>query len=365
MNAPGGAARFRSLHPVHIYDGLTAEDDVVARTADGAACWYWAAGSDVLVVGTSVGADLIRWRQGDPARVATRQTEVLWGIAGERPNYLFDAQREGIDAWDRPADWCALALAQTIATRMGATLPPLLPNAAPGAVVVTGDDDQAFLEKYDEQLRRLGDVPVTYFLHPLTRHTLTTLRAAAKGRHLELGLHPDALDAPHRYAPLFGEQARWFRDVTGEPPRLVRNHGYLNDGYWGHLPVWLEHRVRGSANVPGVDGAVMNGSLLPARMAWDDELTPHWSILTAIGDGVRFALGMSGPESAQCVQALAARIVASRVPGVIVLNLHPQNVAETVDMHRAVHDLCAEGFIAMTLGQCLDWFAGRDRVVAA
>ena len=259
-----------------------------------------------------------------------------------------------------------MALADTISRYLGEPPAPLLPSGATVALVVTGDDDQAYLEKYREQLDQLADLPVTYFLHPLTRHTPQTLATMAERSRVELGLHPDALDRPDQYGEIFREQALWFRRLTGRPARLVRNHGFLNDGYWGHLPVWLEHGVRASANVPGVGGTILNGSLLPARMVRDDELTPHWSILTAIGDGVRFALGMDGLQSARCIIDLCDRVGQSRLPGVVVLNLHPQNVGETGEMHEAVRHLTARpGCVAMTLGECIDWFEARDRTTHA
>jgi hypothetical protein len=71
---------------------------------------------------------------------------------------------------------------------------------------------------------------------------------------------------------------------------------------------------------------------------------------------------MDGPQSARCIHDLAERIAQSKLPGVIVLNLHPQNVDETREMHQGVRELIEQhGFVAMTLGQCVDWFASRDR----
>ncbi len=357
--------RLRTLHAALTYDSHWPCQ--VVATRESRACWLWAPEphTDVLIVGSKVGADLVRFRQGDPARAKRRPAESSWGIPGERPNYLFEEQISNGSEHNRPADEWVMALVETICRRFGENPPSLLPNGAQGALVVTGDDDQAYLEKYDEQQRALAGLPVTYLLHPLTRHTPGTLAAMASRQRVELGLHPDALDEPQRYAELFTEQATWFEGLTGHRALSVRNHGFLNDGYWGHLPVWLEHGVRVSANLPGVDGRVLNGSLLPARVAWEGRLTPHWSILTSIGDGVRFALGMDGPQSAQCIRDLADRIELSRLPGVIVLNLHPQNVGETREMHAVLHQLTARGFVAMTLGECVDWFDARDRACEA
>ena len=143
-------------------------------------------------------------------------------------------------------------------------------------------------------------------------------------------------------------------------PLSLRNHGFLNDGYWGHLPAWLKHGVSISSNLPGFDGRIMNNSLLPARMVWDGMLTEHWSALTVLGDGVRFAAGMSDKDAAALVSEIADRIRNSGIPGVMVLNLHPQNVAETRAMHLAVREVIRSGFVPWNLKQCLEWFQMKD-----
>jgi hypothetical protein len=377
IEAPGGTFRFpafagtswsqaRTLHGYETYQSREPHQ-VHAVDASGRACWISIRrGGDIdLFIGTDIAADLCRYRQGDPARIAERQTEPMWGIPGERPTYLFEQQQPPGTEKERQADWWSMALAQTVAGLDGRELTPMLPGGAPGALVITGDDDQAYLEKYRDQIQLLNGLPVTYFLHPLTRHSRETIRALRSQSRVELGLHPDALDRPDAYFELYRAQAAWFSDVFGDRPTLVRNHGFLNDGYWGHLPVWLEQGVIASSNIPGVNARILNGSLLPARVAIGDSLSPHWSILTAIGDGIRFALGADGPAAARCITGLAADIIDSRLPGVMVLNLHPQNVAETVDMHRALHEVAAMGFVAMTFGECINWFAARDRQNAA
>ena len=80
---------------------------------------------------------------------------------------------------------------------------------------------------------------------------------------------------------------------------------------------------------------------------------------------MRFALGMSGAESAQCILDLANRIVASKLPGVIVVNLHPQNVSDTTEMHDALHEVVGRlGFHPMELSICIERFNARDRVLS-
>ena len=123
--------------------------------------------------------------------------------------------------------------------------------------------------------------------------------------------------------------------------------------------------MRISSNLPGFDGHVLNGSLLPARLAWEGRLTTHWSVLTAVGDGVRFAAGMTDKEAGDLVLAVADQIRQSAIPGVMVLNLHPQNVSETRAMHFAAKEIVRGGFIAWNLRQCLEWFDQVDGGIPA
>ncbi len=351
-------ARLWTLHRASAYSG----GEAVVTTDEGDAVWSWkpVGRGGVLFIGTDLAADLIRFRQGDPREADLRPSDALWGIAGERPVYLYDRQLQGHADDERSADnWC-MSLVYWLAARTEFQPAPMLPGGAPGAVVITGDDDQAYLEKYQHQLDVLDGLPITYFLHPLTRHTPETLKTMLGRPGIEVELHPDALDAPAEYAAKLDEQTRWFRELTGRDAHLVRNHGFLNDGYWGHLGPWRDRAIWGTSNLPGLYGRVLNGSLLPARMAVDGQMTEHWSVLTAVGDGVRFMNDFTDEQAAETVRQVARRIVDSGIPGVLVLNLHPQNIAETLGMHLAVKELVAQGWQAWNLGQCLDWFAARD-----
>jgi len=101
----------------------------------------------------------------------SRQRRHAGGFRGERPQYLFEHQLAGLPRYDRQADYWIFLLAEFISSKTGMQLDPILPRGLPGAVIITGDDDQAYLEKYEEQLNLLHGIPVTYFLHPQTRHT--------------------------------------------------------------------------------------------------------------------------------------------------------------------------------------------------
>jgi hypothetical protein len=354
-------ARLRSLHSIHVYEHPSARS--VVETVKKRAAWLWLpiARGGILFIGTDLARDLVRYRQGDPTLAGSLASlEMRWGISGERPNYLFEPQRADEPSWIPHADQWSMALADFLAAATGDSPAPILPGGAPGAVVLTGDDDQAHLEKYEAQRALLGNTPITYFLHPLTRHTSKTLRGMRRCRGVDFGIHPDALDTPQTYGEKLLDQCRWYRGLVGEVPYSVRNHGFLNDGYWGHLPHWRREGIVISSNLPGFDGAAINGSFLPARVACDSTLTEHWSLLTAIGDGVAFAGGFNGGAAGDCVHACAERIRQSGIPGVMVLNLHPQNVTETKEMHLAALEVIESGFLAWNLRMCLDWFARRD-----
>ena len=54
----------------------------------------------------------------------------------------------------------------------------------------------------------------------------------------------------------------------------------------------------------------------------------------------------------------------SGVPGVVVLNLHPQNIEKTQDMHAAARELVQQGFVAWTVADMISWFGQRDAICA-
>lgn len=354
-----GSKSWKRLRTLHSYLRFEVRDAVpVATDSDGELVWFQRGlgGASIVFAGTDLASDLMRYRQGDPAMAKNRPTEAKWGIPGERPNYLFDAQLAGEDPTERLADWWCEALAEALGNLCGIKREPMLPNGAPGAIVVTGDDDQAALHRYAQQRVLLGGLPMTYFLHPLTKHSRKTLKKLRARHRVELGLHPDALDQPERYAELFAEQARWYASLTGSDARIVRNHGFLNGGYWNHARSWMACGISASSNLPGFDAQILNGSLLPAPLLLDGQLTDHWSILMAIGDGIVFVNNWDDRRSAQCIYELADRIRASGVPGVIVLNLHPENIEKTRGMHEAARAVAQSGFVAWTLSECINWF---------
>lgn len=360
-----GIQRNRSLHHVCLYDHPSGTRlAAVAEGQDGrGAAWLVVelGGSVLLVIGSAVAEDIVRYRQGDPAQATLGQAGLVAGFAHERANYLFESQRAGEAMHERHADVIAASFSWAVARLLDAQLAPLLPDGVPGAVVVTGDDDQAYIERYAEQLALLEDLPITYFLHPLTRLTPRIMRRLFAGRRIELGLHPDALEDPDNYASLLSKQARWFRRLTGTSALSVRNHGFLSTGYWEQAADWRAEGILISSNVTAVDGTALTGSYLPARLTFGNRLTDQWSILTAIGDGLLFAHNFEPEAAADKIRVAGQAIVQSHLPGILVFNMHPQNVDVSAPMHRAILDLVDEGFLPWTLRDCIEWFLKSEQ----
>ena len=218
------------------------------------------------------------------------------------------------------------------------------------------------MDNFQDQCLILDPVPITYFVQqPTSGLNKDIVKDLSSRFSIEWELHPDSLDEPDLYGENFSNQIKWFQAMIGKQARLVRNHGFLNDGYWGHLSTWCKHGVKGSSNIPGFDGHVLNGSLLPARISLAGELTEHWSLLTLFGDGMIFAKDWTDEQAAEKVREEGMRILGSGVPGVMCLNLHPANISKTQAMHKILHELIDEGFIAMTFGDLLAWFQGSDK----
>ena len=316
----------------------------------------------LLLVGLDVAGEILRYRQGDPAKAQRESDRSKYGFDYiERPNYLYEGQVLAEQPSIPWADRLGFLLARQLAILCGLPLIEPLPDGLRGLIVLTGDDDQAYLEKYAEQLRLIGKMPITYFLHPKTRHTSQTISTMPSS--VEFGLHPDALEEPNDYQRLCSEQHAKLSQMTGRPLRLVRNHGFLNQGYLGHLAAWEAVGLRLDVNLPGVDGTVLNGSLLPMRVQRPDgSWSKHWSLLSLFGDGMLYALGLDEPRAVRRIEKVARQIEGEN-PGVIVFNFHPQNVADTRRLHRAVRRLAQRrGWAAWGLDSYLTWLEMCDSI---
>jgi hypothetical protein len=229
-----------------------------------------------------------------------------------------------------------------------------LPGGASGLVLLTGDDDQAALAAYQEQLTLLGDFPITYFLLPFTKHTPQTL--ATLPPSVELGLHVDALNHPDQYETICAEQAEAVRTLCGRTVRAVRNHGFLNRGYLGHLRAWEESGLTLDVNYAGLDGTALTGSFLPFRLRRPDGTwSGHVALLTAFGDGMRYIGKLTEQQVIQRIDRLALQIEQSD-PGVLVFNMHPENIGDTRAIHRRIMELGRRsGWRAMGVESYLRW----------
>jgi len=298
-----------------------------------------------LLVGLNVVEELIRYTQGDPGKLASSADRTLWGYGNERSTFLYeDHIVPGFELvpW---ADQLGYAIAHLIAAGSGLPLLCPLPNGKAGGILVTGDDDQAFLEKYDEQLRLLDGFPITYLLLPTTGQTAKTLTKLPKS--VELGVHIDALACPERYDTVCNEQTAAIRALTGKPIRTVRNHGHLNRDYWGHLPAWEQARLSLDLNNRGLDGTCPTGSYLPFQVRrGDGSWSSHMSLFSTFSDSMLYLQKWPQKKQIRCIRGLAGQIERS-FPGVMVFNFHPQNVSDGYEVHRAV----------MEIGRRRDWVA--------
>jgi len=314
-----------------------------------------------LLVGVDLVGELVRYTQGDPRKVATVKDKTMWGYGHERPMYLFEDHVVAASELTPWADELGWVIARTYAEAAELPLIAPLPGGARGAVILTGDDDQAELAKYERQQRLLDGFPITYLLLPFTRHTAATL--AALPETVEFGVHVDALERPGEYAAICAEQAAQVRALTGSPCRTVRNHGHLNDGYWGHVAAWEQTRLMLDFNIRGVDGTCPTGSYLPFRVQRSDgSWSDHWSLFSTFSDGMYFQQKWSEAKQIECIEGLADQIERS-MPGIIVANFHPQNVDSIPHVHQALMTVARRpGWIALGAESFADWLERRDRI---
>lgn len=340
-------------------EGLTP----VLATKDGRTVigWWQHNGQRHLIVGLNVVEELVRYTHGDPTKVETARDKTLWGHGHERSAYLFEdhiVRGYELSPW---ADRLGFLLARLIAFTCGIPLVEPLPEGAKGGVVLTGDDDQAYLEKYDEQLRLLDGFPISYIMLPHTKHTSETLARMPKS--VEFGIHVDALPNPAAYEQIAREQTNAVRRLTGHHARTVRNHGHLNRGYWGQLAAWEDCGLVFDLNTRGLDGTCPTGSYLPFRVRRADlTWSNHTSLFSTFSDSMLYLQKWPQRKQVAIITGLANQIERTD-PGVIVVNLHPQNVSDHHDVHRAVMSIGRRpGWVALGTESYLDWLQIVDGI---
>jgi hypothetical protein len=352
---------YRCLSPHLSFSGKSLIPILSTRRGRTVVGWWDHNGRRHLVIGLKIVEEIVRYTQGDPRKVVTAKDKTLWGFGHERPAYLFEdniVPKHELVPW---ADRLGFLLTRLLSEASGLPLIEPLPGGAKGAVLLTGDDDQAFLEKYDEQLGLLGDFPMSYIMLPHTKHTAQTL--AAMPSNIEFGTHVDALPDPESYAAVCRDQTDAVRQLTGKPARTVRNHGHLNRGYWGHLGAWEECGLTLDLNIRGLDGTCSTGSYLPFRLLRQDgSWSSHNSLFSTFSDSMYYLQKWAPSKQIECVTGLADQISFSN-PGIIVINLHPQNVSDFHDLHRAVVKLGRQnGWVALGAESFVDWLAAMESV---
>ncbi|MCI0380647.1 MAG: GNAT family N-acetyltransferase [Gemmataceae bacterium] len=311
-------------------------------------------GRRILLVGLNLVEEILRHTQGDPKQARKGQGAACHGYAHERAEYLFEPQLLPEFRSTPWADRLGFAIVRALARATGWPLVEPLPGGARGLVLLSGDDDQAALACYREQLELVGDFPITYFLLPFTKHTPQSL--AALPSTVEFGLHVDALDHPDRYEEICARQADAVRDLTGKEVRTVRNHGFLNRGYLGHVRAWQDNGLALDVNYSGLDGTALCGSFLPFRVRLSDgSWSSHLSLLSAFGDGMLFIKKWTQEQACRRIEAVAKQVETTD-PGVLVFNMHPENIGLTRKIHKAIMSLGRRpGWLAQGVESYLRW----------
>lgn len=353
---------YRTLLPALSVSGDGLQPLWTTAEGDAVLAWWERGSRRDLVVGLQVAAEILRYTHGDPFRAERFEPQEIAGFTHERPIYLFEHQVDPEFPTLPWADRLGFALAEALSREAGIPLLHPLPDGARGALLLTGDDDQAELEKYQAQLELLGDFPITYLLLPTTNHTPASLSALPE--NVELGLHVDALPAPDRYDEICAEQAEAVRSLTGRPIESVRNHGHLNRGYWGQLGAWERCGLGLDLNVHAWDHTARLASFLPFRVRRPDgSWSGHWSLFSGFSDAMKWQLGLSPRKQSRLIRRMAAQVEGDR-PGILVLNFHPQNVDQIVHPHRSVLALGRRpGWCALGAESLLQWLRRRDGIV--
>jgi hypothetical protein len=358
-------ARETVYHPLLEHVSFRGEGIVpLWQTSEGRAvlAWWEHGGQRDLLVGLQVAEELVRYTQGDPARASFPGNRNLWGAGHEQPAYLYEGHVVAGHELEPWADRLGATLADLLARASGLPLIRPLPDDAPGAVLLTGDDDEAWLEKYDEQLQLIGDFPITYLLLPHTNHTAETLQRLPA--NVGFGVHVDALEQPDAYDEVCARQTAAVRDLLGkQPARAVRNHGHLNRNYWEHLPAWEAAGLTLGLNVRALDGTCPVGSYLPFRVRRPDgSWSEHLSLFSTFSDSMLFLQKWSEEKQIKVIRGLANRIERTH-PGILVFNFHPQNVSSVPKVHRAVLGLALrKGWKAFGAEDLLGWLESLSGV---
>jgi hypothetical protein len=357
-----GRPAYHALLPHVSFSGPGLEPIWINRAGRAVIAWHTSGeGRKRLLVGIDIVGEIVRHTQGDPEALPPEPEGTPTGQRVLRARYLYENQifqKFRTIPW---ADRLGFQVAELFARATGLPLIEPFPAGAQHVLMITGDDDQAFLEAYAQQLNILEDAPIKYFMLPSTNHTAETL--AAMPSNVEFGLHVDALDEPHRYADICREQLGAVERLCGRKLRTIRNHAVLHGSDWSHVSVWERNGLILDVNLSGLDGAALCGTFIPFRHRKSDgSWSSHFSLLTAFGDGM-LNMPFSFPRrAAKKILRLARQMERDR-PGIIAVNFHPQNIAKSRRLHEVALSLHRSGrWLAVGAESYLDWLLRLEKV---
>ncbi len=204
---------------------------------------------------------VLRLRQGDPNRAEA----IPPGDTCGRPSHLAVDLGPHEAGWVPYADLLGRLLVDISHRALGAPVPLLwhLPDAAPGIILFSGDEDNAEISWNDEELDSVASAGGRMSLYVIPTRTRSTrsdiLRYAA---HHDVGPHPDLrpLDGEPLTARLeeLERQILLFGERYGIQPRTLRNHSTVWPGYLHPVEVMQRLGVR-------MEGNYFSGTFLRGR----------------------------------------------------------------------------------------------------
>ena len=322
---------------------------------------------------------VMRLRQGEPERKGL----IPDGDSIPRPCHLYSGTSAGDAGWIPYADFHCMLLGDVVRRLLSVPVPSFwrLPADAPGALILSGDDDDATTEMREWEMRdveAMGGKMSLYLLPGRSKCEPEDVERWRRRGH-EVSVHPDLVperpDAERMLAKLRQDIAAFKKRWRGEA-RTVRMHCVAWPGYTEPAEVLEEMGVRMESNFfplafPRSRARAPYfgmGAAMPMPFARPDgSLVRVWQQPGHLEDDALFGKTQDYSQklSSEAWKAILDRIfgsIARYFHCVYCANIHPVNYLRfSGEQGRDVMRAAAErGFPILSMEEWLDFWAARD-----